>query len=94
MVEFERQIESLPEERRSALMALAEETRKRAAEIREAGDANRAAVQDLVRVIARLADASTKLVEQTSDLSLLTKYAKFDAEARDRELRGEGLDHD
>lgn len=94
MAEFERQIESLPEDRRPALRTLAEETRRRGAEIREAGDAGRVAAKELVDAIARLSDASARLLERATDLDLLVKYARFDAEARERELRGEGRDHD
>jgi len=93
MAEFERQIESLPEARRPALRTLAEETRRRAAEIRESGAAGRAAAMELVQALGRLAEASTKLSDKVTDLGLFAKYAKFDAEARERELRGEGRDH-
>ncbi len=94
MAEFERQIETLPEDRRPALRTLAEETRRRGAEIRESGEAGRAAAQELMDAIARLSEANARLLGKATDLNLLVKYARFDAEARERELRGEGRDHD
>ena len=94
MAEFDRQIELLPEASRPALRALAEGTRKRATEIKDAVEAGKAAAQELVQTMRKLADANTKLMEKAGDLSLFAKYAMFTAEARARELRGEGLDHD
>lgn len=93
MAEFERQIESLPEDRRPALKALAEETRRRGAEIRKSGEAGRAAAKKLMDSIARLSEASARLLGKATDLNIAVKYARFDAEARARELRGEGRDH-
>lgn len=93
MAEFDRQIESLPETSRPVLRALAEETRKRATEIKDAGEAGKAAAQELTLAMHKLAEANTNLMEKAGDLSLLAKYATFNAEARSRELQGEGRDH-
>lgn len=93
MAEFDRQIETLPEARRDALRALAGETRGRAAEIRESGEYGRAAAGELADAIARLSDANAKVLGKAADLNLAVKYARFDAEARARESRGEGRDH-
>lgn len=93
MAEFERQIEALPEDRRPALRTLAEETRRRAVEIVETGKAGEAAAAELMQALARLSEASAGLIGKASDLNLMIKYARFDAEARARELRGEGRDH-
>ncbi len=94
MAEFKQQIESLPEDRRSALRMLAEETRKRAADIKKAGEAGRIAAMEFTQALGELTEANAKLIDKATDLNLLTKYAKFDAEARERELRGEGRGHD
>ncbi len=93
MAAFDRQIETLPEERRPALRKLATETRSRGAEIRRAGKEGRIAAVELVGAIARLKDATTVLADRASEMDLLVKYARFDAEARARELHGEGRDH-
>ena len=93
MADFDRRIESLPEKCKPALRALAKETRNRAAEIRESGRAGQVAAMELMKAVARLKEVNLDLVRRAGDLNLQLKYARFDAEARGRELRGEGRNH-
>lgn len=103
MSAMEGEIESLsiPPEERDALRRLAAETRARRASIREAAAASREAVgrldqavRELLASIARMAERAKELEGAAADASLAAKLALFNREARDRELRGEGRNHD
>jgi len=103
MAAMEREIESLdiPEADKDELRALARDTRARHASIAEAGRAGREAAERLGEHLNRmksrleaLASGMRRLEDVAADASLAAKMAQFNREARERELRGEGRDHD
>lgn len=103
MSAMEGEIESLdiPPDEKAALRRMAAETRARHAGIRETAGAGREAVRmldeavrELLGSVAGMAERAKELEGAAADASLAAKLAQFNREARDRELRGEGRNHD
>ena len=102
MSRMEGEIESLdiPESEKAKLRRLAQETRTRREAIKDAGTRGQEAAERLGESLASMRsrlqgilDTLTKVKAAAEDARLAAKMAQFDREARERELRGEGLDH-
>ena len=102
MTELEREIDSLDiaDDAMAALRQLAEDTRRRHASIKWSADAGletamklEVQVGKLLGQLGLLREQAGRLMTAAEDASLAAKYAEFNREARERELRGEGRDH-